>query len=166
MNGLGESVLIVAKQYLGPAAQQFLSRELRAPSSLPPYVEWRRYDRSGLRELYARSAVAVVPVVENEYQTGISTILEMMAMGKCVIATRTRGQTDTIVDGVTGIYVPPGDATALRKALQRVLTDRAEAERIGRNARRFIETDASLDRFVERVAGCVREAMAERREAA
>ena len=30
MNALGENVLVVAKQYLGPAAQQFLSRELRA----------------------------------------------------------------------------------------------------------------------------------------
>ncbi len=74
-----------------------------------------RYD---LRQLYRRSAIAVVPIFQNEYQTGIATILEMMAIGKCVIASRTHGQTDTIVDGETGIYVPPGDANALRDAIR------------------------------------------------
>jgi glycosyltransferase involved in cell wall biosynthesis len=148
------------------AGSPWIASELRAPGALPPTVEWRRYPRFELRDLYARAAVAVVPIVENDYQTGISTILEMMAMGKCVIATRTRGQTDTIVDGATGIYVPPGDREALRRALQRVLSNAGEAERIGRAARHFVETEASLDRFVERVTGCVRGAVEGRREAA
>jgi len=93
-----------------------------------------------------------VPIQENDYQTGISTILEMMAMGKCVIATRTRGQTDTLVDGVNGIYVPPGDVAALRAAILRAVEHPEETARMGAAARRYIEEHATLDLFVDRVS--------------
>jgi glycosyltransferase involved in cell wall biosynthesis len=153
--GLGVRVCIAA-------GSPWIPHELRPSGSLPSYVDWRRYDRFELRELYARAAVAVVPIIQNEYQTGVSTILEMMAMGKCVIASRTRGQTDTIQDGVTGIYVPPGDPAALRAALQRLLARPHEAQRIGWAARAWVEEKASLDIFVERVAGQLREAFSAR----
>ena len=126
------------------------SRKRRAAEN----VNWGRFDRYELRDLYARSAIAVVPILQNEYQTGIATILEMMSMGKCVIATRTRGQTDTIVDGVTGVYVPPGDPAALAERIERMIEEpRRGARSIGQNARRFIEEEAGLDRFVERIVG-------------
>jgi glycosyltransferase involved in cell wall biosynthesis len=80
----------------------------------------------------------------------------MMSMGKCVIATRTRGQTDTIVDGETGVYVPPGDPLALRAQILRLLEAPEEAARIGQNARKFIEEHANLDSFSERVVEAVR----------
>ena len=106
-----------------------------------------------------------MPIFENDYQTGIATILEMMAMGKCVIATRTRGQTDTIVDGVTGVYVPPGDHEALRAAIRRLLARPEDGARMGQAARRFIEDHAGLDRFVDRLAEAVRAGHAARQAA-
>jgi glycosyltransferase involved in cell wall biosynthesis len=138
------------------AGSPWIDNALRPTRPLPSNVTWRKRDRYELREMYARSAFSVVPILENDYQTGIATILEMMAMGKCVVATRTRGQTDTIVDGETGVYVPPSDPAALRRAIERLLADPSEAARIGRNARRFIEEHASLDHFVVRVAEAVR----------
>ncbi len=133
------------------AGSPWIERELAPSQALPANVSWGKLDRFQLRALYARSALAVVPIIQNEYQTGIATILEMMSMGKCVIATRTRGQTDTIVDGVSGIYVPPGDPKALRTAIERVLANPAEAARIGEAARAFVENHASLDLFVQRI---------------
>ena len=77
MNPLGEQVLVVAKEYLGPAAQQFLSKELRAlectadtitPWHLPALSERARMaaqrimepDRAG--ELATKlAALAIVP---------------------------------------------------------------------------------------------------------
>jgi len=135
------------------AGSPWIAKKLEPGAPLPGNVEWGRYSRFDLRELYRSSAVCVVPIQENDYQTGISTILEMMAMGKCVIATRTRGQTDTLVDGVNGIYVPPGDVGALRAAIQRALERPEETARIGAAARRYIEANATLDLFVDRVAG-------------
>lgn len=138
------------------AGSPWIAHPLRPRKKLPPNVDWRRYSRYELRDLYERSAVAVVPILDNDYQTGISTILEMMSMGKCVIATRTRGQTDTIVDGVTGIYVPPGDPAALRRAVVRALHDPEGSGRIGQAARRFIEQEANLETFVSRISEVVR----------
>jgi glycosyltransferase involved in cell wall biosynthesis len=134
------------------AGSPWIAGDLKPAASLPSNVEWGKYSRFDLRALYVRSAVCVVPIQENDYQTGISTILEMMAMGKCVIATRTRGQTDTLVDGVNGIYVPPGDPAALRAAIVRALDRPEETARIGAAARRYIEENATLDLFVDRVA--------------
>jgi glycosyltransferase involved in cell wall biosynthesis len=106
--------------------------------------------------------VAVVPLFENDYQTGISTILEMMAMGKALIVTKTRGQTDTIIDGENGLYVPPGDPAALRTAIERLRKDPAEARRLGANARRYVEEQAGLDLFTRNLVQAVNEAHAAR----
>jgi glycosyltransferase involved in cell wall biosynthesis len=134
------------------AGSPWISRKLEPSQALPANVSWSKLSRFELRALYARSTLAVVPILQNEYQTGIATILEMMAAGKCVIATRTRGQTDTIVDGVTGVYVPPSDPGALRAAIQRLLDNPDEAARIGQAARAFVLENASLDIFVQRIA--------------
>lgn len=138
------------------AGSPWIERPLQPQRVLPANVTWGKLDRYELRQLYARSALAVVPILQNHYQTGIATILEMMAMGKCVIATRTHGQTDTIVDGVTGIYVPPSDPAALKQAIQRMLANPAQAADIGRAARRFVEEQAGLDRFVDKIVSAVR----------
>jgi glycosyltransferase involved in cell wall biosynthesis len=144
------------------AGSPWIDHKLAPTSELPANVSWGKLNRYELRELYASSALAVVPIKQNDYQTGIATILEMMAMGKCVIASKTRGQTDTIVDGVTGIYVPPGDPAALAHAIERMLGAPDEAARIGRAAREFIEREASLDIFVTRVTAAVHAAHAAR----
>jgi glycosyltransferase involved in cell wall biosynthesis len=140
------------------AGSPWIAQGLVPKDPLPGNVDWRRYDRFALRDLYARASVCVVPILENDYQTGISTILEMMAMGKCVIATRTRGQTDTIVDHENGLYVPPGDAPALRSAIRWVLDHPSEASRIGAAARAFILAEASLELFVNRIVEAVQAA--------
>lgn len=138
------------------AGSPWIDKKLDPKGPLPANVTWGKLNRYELRELYARSALAVVPILQNHYQTGIATILEMMSMGKCVVATKTHGQTDTIVDGVTGVYVPPGDPGALRGAIERLLANPDEARRIGQEARRFLEEKAGLDVFVQRVAAAVR----------
>jgi glycosyltransferase involved in cell wall biosynthesis len=138
------------------AGSPWIERPLQPRRELPRHVSWGKLKRFELRALYARAAIAVVPILQNHYQTGIATILEMMAMGKCVIATRTHGQTDTIVDGVTGVYVPPGDPQALRSAIERMLANPEEAARLGTAARKFVEERASLDLFVERLVSAIR----------
>jgi glycosyltransferase involved in cell wall biosynthesis len=141
------------------AGSPWITKKLQPTRSLPENVTWGKLGRFELRDLYRRSAIAVVPILQNHYQTGIATILEMMAMGKCVIATRTHGQTDTIVDGENGLYVPPSDPRALRAAIERMLANREEAARLGRAAREFVEKNASLDLFVERLSKTVEQTL-------
>lgn len=144
------------------AGSPWIEKTVRPQGDLPNNVSWGKLNRYDLRGLYEKSAIAVVPILQNHYQTGIATILEMMAMGKCVIATRTHGQTDTIVDGVTGVYVPPSEPRALRAAIERMLADPEGARRMGQAARRFIEENASLDLFVDKLAAAVTQGHAAR----
>lgn len=141
------------------AGSPWIQKELNPSEALPENVTWGKMSRYELRDLYARSKLAVVPIKQNVYQTGIATILEMMAMGKCVIATRTIGQTDTIVDGVTGVYVPPHDPGALRAAIEKYMNAPEEAERIGRAARAFVEQEAGLNLFVDHVVTAMHRAL-------
>lgn len=125
--------------------------------TLPPNVDARRYDYDGLRALYAESSFVVVPLRETDFQAGVTTILEAMAMGKAVIATRTTGQTDVITDGENGLVVAPGDVAGWRLAIMRLRNDAGLRERLGRNARRWVEENAALDRW----AACLAEAVSQ-----
>ena len=128
-----------------------------ADRALPPNVDARRYDYLGLRALYAESSFVVVPLYETDFQAGVTTILEAMAMGKAVVATRTAGQTDVIEDGENGLSVAPGDVEGWRRAITRLREDDGLRERLGRNARRWVEGHATLDRWADRIAAALRE---------
>ncbi len=117
-----------------------------------------RFLQFELRGLYAASRFVVIPLHPVQFQAGVSAILEAMAMGKAVICSRAAGQTDVIAQGETGLYVPPGDPRALRSAVAFLLTHPQEAERMGKNGRRFVEQTASLDRYAQRLHAFVGQA--------
>jgi glycosyltransferase involved in cell wall biosynthesis len=73
-----------------------------------------------LGRLYARAAVVACPSHREGF--GVAC-LEAMAHGRPVVASAVGGLLDLVVDGETGIHVPPGDVPALRSALERLLGD-------------------------------------------
>ena len=108
-----------------------------------------------LRELYARSKFVVVPLQRSDTDNGVNVILEAMAMGKPVICSRTRGQVDVIQEGVTGIFVPVGDADALRAAILSLWNDPDRAATMGRAARAYVEKHHTLETFCRDVKGAI-----------
>jgi glycosyltransferase involved in cell wall biosynthesis len=100
-----------------------------------------------LRNLYARSRFVVVPLLTSDTDNGVTVILEAMAMGKPVICSRTRGQVDVIQEGVTGLYVPIGDAAALRAAILGLWNEPLRAQQMGRAARAYVEKYHTLEKF-------------------
>lgn len=105
----------------------------------------------GLRQLYSEASFVVVPLLDVTYACGYAVIAEAMAMGKAVIATRTGAPSDLIEDGVSGLYVPPGDVAALREAIARLLADPASAQRMGAAARARVEGEFNLHAYVARL---------------
>ena len=98
-----------------------------------------------------------MPLIDVEFQAGVTTILEAMSMGKPVVCSKTRGQTDVLRDDETGVYVPPGDAPALREAITRLLDDPERAARLGSAARDWVVEHADIERYADRlVAASVR----------
>ncbi|MDQ4088773.1 MAG: glycosyltransferase family 4 protein [Actinomycetota bacterium] len=101
-----------------------------------------------LRELYARSRFVVVPLHDVDSNCGVTTVTEAMSMGRAVIVTRIRGQSDVITHGEQGLYVPAGDAAALRAAIQHLMDHPEEAERMGRAGRALVENRHAMDSYV------------------
>lgn len=91
--------------------------------------------------LLAASDIFVMPSVINQKggSDGLPTvILEALAMGRPVVATRVAGIGEVIQPGATGWLVPPGDAPALAAALMEVAADREHALALAAAGRRLV----------------------------
>jgi L-malate glycosyltransferase len=114
---------------------------------------------AALREL----DIFVLPSLSNEGTS--NALLEAMATGLPVVATRVGGNALVVEDEVTGFVISPGDAPGLAAALIRLIEDDALAARLGRAARARVEADYGLDRLITRVEALYVDAL-ERRAAA
>ena len=73
------------------------------------------------------------------------TLLEAMAAGNAVVASRAGAAEVVIEDGTSGVLVPPGDAGALAEALEPLLSDAARREEFGTRARERVVGHFSLE---------------------
>ncbi|MFC6835901.1 glycosyltransferase family 4 protein [Halomarina ordinaria] len=88
-----------------------------------------------------------------------NVVLEAQAAGLPVVATPTYGVTEQVTDGETGVLVPATDRAAMREAVERLLADPDERERLGRNGAERVarENDPAVvgERLVAAVAALV-----------
>jgi glycosyltransferase involved in cell wall biosynthesis len=156
----GVAVLLEAHRLLGEAPRLVLAGRTSHDWSLQSPVEAEFtgvLDAPEVKKLMASASVVVVPsIVPDSCPT---VVLEAMAAGRPVVASATGGIVDLVVDGETGLLVPPGDAVALAKALASVVSDPARARRMGQAAvervTRFTSSAvvARIEAVYERVAG-------------
>jgi lipopolysaccharide/colanic/teichoic acid biosynthesis glycosyltransferase len=73
--------------------------------------------------------------------------LEAAAAGKPVITTNATGAVDSVVDSVTGLIVPVGDATALAHAISKLLENPRLAVEMGKAGKARVETDFQPERI-------------------
>ena len=181
-----------ARIVIGAASHWSRQRNTAASGELPGNVHVDSFDYPALRDLYAKSSVVVVPLYDVDFQAGVTTILEAMAMGKAVVVTHTQGQIDVVEDrrAVTrgpvprirpvsllravaaetgdsvdpnGFYVPAGDPESLRRSIQYLLDHPEERRALGEAGRRAIERFMTVDQFAERIGALVDQARAARR---
>ena len=88
--------------------------------------------RDDVPELLAASDVFVLPSL---YEGSSLAVLEAMAAGKPVVSSAIGGTDELIVDGESGLLVPPGDAAALALALNKVLSQGELRAELGAKAR-------------------------------
>jgi len=99
--------------------------------------------RNDIAELLAVSNVFVL----SSLNEGVSiALLEAMAMGKPIVATRVGGNPEVILDGIQGILVPSRDSEALANAIIELLGNEDIAGRLAKAAK-----EAALERFDAKV---------------
>ncbi len=74
-----------------------------------------------------------------------NALLEAMAAGLAVVSTAAGGCGEVVVDGESGLLVPPGEPAAFAAALDRLLSDRGLRQRLGSHARQRALHEFSLD---------------------
>jgi glycosyltransferase involved in cell wall biosynthesis len=109
-----------------------------------------------LQQLYARAAVVACPSRREGF--GVAC-LEAMAHGRPVVATHVGGLLDLVVDGETGIVVPPRDPAALRSALERLLAEPDLRRRLGAAGRDRARTHFSWEKVTDATLAAYAEAV-------
>jgi glycosyltransferase involved in cell wall biosynthesis len=101
----------------------------------------RRFHMAGYREDVPRvlGALDVVVHCSVKPEPFGRVIIEGMAAGKPVVASKAGGAAEIITDGVDGLLMPPGDAGALAAVLARLLADPDERARLGAAGRATAE---------------------------
>ena len=84
--------------------------------------------------------------------------LEALAAARPVVATDVDGTPEAVVDGRTGLTVPPGNAAALAHAIASLLRDPSTARRLAAAGRRWVEERFDQVQQVRRTAQLYRDA--------
>jgi glycosyltransferase involved in cell wall biosynthesis len=100
--------------------------------------------REPIGDLLANADVFVMPSLEEGLG---SAALEAMRMSLPVVASRAGGLTEAVVDGRTGLLVPPGEPGPLADAVVRLLENSEERARMGEAARLRARTTFSAERM-------------------
>lgn len=95
-------------------------------------------------------ALADFTVLPSHFEGLPVAAIESLAMGKTMVATRVDGTAEVVVDGETGLTVPPGDPTALAEAICRLLRDPDLRQRLGRKGRDWVEQRFSQEEQVRK----------------
>jgi len=89
-------------------------------------------------------------------------LLEAMAAARPVVATAVGGIPEVVVDGETGILVPPRDAGALAAAIDRLLTDNELATRMGQAGRERVGKYFTVEKMARAVMALYREELVQK----
>jgi glycosyltransferase involved in cell wall biosynthesis len=131
------------------------------PEALRPRLKVRsHFAPEELPEILAQHNIFVLP---SRFEGMPLALLEAMAAGLAPLVTAVGGMRDIIHDGIDGLSVPPDDAGALTKALERLCSDRELRTRLGVAARERARS-FTWERAGERLAGILRAAAGDRAE--
>ena len=120
-------------------------------------------DQAALAKLYAESHVFVHPseMTSDQNQEGVpNSMLEAMATGLPVLATRHGGIPEAVTDGASGLLCGERDPQALMEAMFRFTEHPENMLAMGEDAARSVREDFSQQRAIERLENFYDEAIA------
>ncbi|GEM_PF-830425 len=124
-------------------------------SNLPDKVKTAYFSWKELVREYAKSKIVVLPLdIKNGINdaSGCTSLVEAMAMGKAIIATRTPTTESYIINSENGVLVECGDIQGMNKAILNLLADKQKRDYLGENARAFVEKNCDADKSANKMA--------------
>jgi glycosyltransferase involved in cell wall biosynthesis len=104
-------------------------------------------DLAQLRAAYLDASLVVL----SSFHEGLPrVVIEAQSMGVPVLATNVGGASEALIDGVTGILVPPGDVAQLATQMDAVVNQARLPANLGVRARAFVESRHSLTALAAR----------------
>ncbi len=143
-----------------PHQRGFCDRVRRRADELGIPVDF--VETRGFAKHEATASLVVMP----SRQEGLGLVgLESMSYGVPVVAADVGGLRDVVVDGVTGLLVPPEDPVSLGNALIRLLKDGPLRERMGAAARERVQEHFSVQSAVDGLLDVLHEVLERRARA-
>jgi glycogen synthase len=157
----GVQVVLCASAPDTPEIEERLRRAVAGMSNVLWINEMVKHDV--VVQLYSHAAVFCCPSVYEPF--GIIN-LEAMACQTAVVASAVGGILEVVVEGETGLLVPPANPEALAGALTRLLNDPDARRRMGQAGRRRVEAQFSWASVAERTERVYADAIAQFKQAA
>lgn len=146
--GIDAKLLLVGERWVSSyyleIEQEIEENYLNNRVSFLPMIE-----QDKLIEFYQRTDICFFP---SYYRTGFSRVpLEAMACGCIVISYGNEGSDEVIRDGYTGFLVPPAEYSGIANIIKELISNPERVMDIVSTARKEIEDDSSMDRYVDRI---------------
>lgn len=153
--------LPVRLDIIGSGPEEPRLRELAERRGLQQHVIFHgRVSQEELARKYRECDAFVLPaIIDSRGDTeGLGVvIIEAMSYGRPVVASGVGGIVDLVIDERTGLLVPQKDSPALARAISRVLTDPALAQRLNRAGYDHIQKNYSWPAIIKRLDGVYRD---------
>lgn len=101
--------------------------------------------RTDIADILSCSDVAVLSSVREGFSI---TLLEYMAFGKPIVATDVGGNREAIINGESGIIVPPKDPIALAEGIMKFLKEKKLAEDFGKMAKERFKKKFTIQKMI------------------
>tara|TARA_B100000212_G_scaffold340713_1_gene322032 strand:+ start:1161 stop:2297 length:1137 start_codon:yes stop_codon:yes gene_type:complete len=104
-------------------------------------------ESNNMPKIFKLSSIVVLP----SYREGMpKSLLEAAACGRAVVTTNVPGCRDAIIDGITGILVPPQDSLALSNGIYKLLKNHKLLDTMGTEGRKLAENKFDISKVVKK----------------
>jgi len=147
---VGDAKSEATYSYLAELEKQVAEFQLKDNVMFAGYVE-------NIVELYASLDLVVLPSLAEPFGR---SLIEAMAMGKPVVATRAGGAVEVVENEVTGLVVETDGVAGLASAILKIKADKALAAKFGENGRKRVERLFDIQENVQKIEQIYRDILA------
>lgn len=104
--------------------------------------------RNDIADILSISDIAALPSVREGFSV---SLLEFMSLGKPIIATDVGGNNEAVINGESGIIIPPMDPIALTQGILKLIQENNTAEDMGMRAMERFKENFTLQTMIQEI---------------